>query len=61
MCCDFPVVEMNEFHERVTMKKGYVILGAEVCVCFGGRGGGGTRRSRGRDGVSVWGLWVWFI
>ena len=40
VCCDFPVVEMNEFFERVAKKKGYVILGAEVCVCVGVGGGG---------------------
>ena len=52
VCCDFPVVEMNEFFERVGKKAGYVILGAEVCVfvcvCVGGGGGGGGNDKRMR-------------
>ncbi len=34
ICCNFPVVEMNEFHQKVTKGKGFVILGAEVCVVY---------------------------
>ncbi len=38
VCCNFPVVEMNAFHEKVAKGKGFVILGAEVCVVCSGRG-----------------------
>ncbi|XP_064388695.1 mannose-1-phosphate guanyltransferase alpha-like [Halichondria panicea] len=30
VCCNFPVVEMNAFHEKVAKGKGFVILGAEA-------------------------------
>ena len=34
VCCDFPVEEMYRYHtSTVAEKKGFVILGTEVCVC----------------------------
>ena len=30
VCCDFPVEEMLAFHETLSNKKGFVILGTEV-------------------------------
>ncbi len=33
VCCDFPVVEMNAFQMKSTDEMGFIILGAEVCVC----------------------------